>query len=183
VAALNLTRPARVDITARGLTMDTKRPAVADGDRFSVMAGHTEPARPGVRTRATRDHDEIRRWAACHKAEPATGEATGSGPAVLDIKDGGAGIRFNFPGFARLRGIDWEEWFDNFDRHRLLFVYEEQDGDQVAQRARELWEAHGGQAGTERDDWFQAERELRRQGGGGSPSVRYAVVKDDEGAR
>jgi hypothetical protein len=163
--------------------MDTKHPGLANADRFSVITGHIPPERPGVRTRVTRDHDEIRRWAVLHKAEPATGEATGSGPAVLDVNDGGAGIRFNFPGFSRLRSIGWEEWFDNFEQHQLLFVYEEEDGAQVANRARELWEARGREAGKDRDDWFQAERDLRRDGGGGSPSSRYAFIKDTDGAR
>src|SRR6185503_17515830 len=75
---------------------------------------------------ATRDHDVIRRWAAERRAEPATGEATGSGPATADVHDGGAGIRFNFPGFGRLRPITWEEWFDNFERHQLTFVFDAQ---------------------------------------------------------
>jgi hypothetical protein len=74
---------------------------------------------------ATRDHDVIRKWAARRHAEPATGEATGSGPATAAINDDGAGIRFNFPGSGRLRPISWEEWFANFDRHELTFVYED----------------------------------------------------------
>ena len=49
-----------------------------------------------------------------------------SGPATADIQDGGAGIRFNFPALGRLRPITWEEWFDNFERHRLTFVYDAQ---------------------------------------------------------
>src|SRR5688572_19750341 len=72
-------------------------------DRLAAMAGDVPQDRPGVRTMATRDRAEIRRWAAFHKAEPATGEATFSGPAVRDVNDLGAGIRFNFPGFAPLR--------------------------------------------------------------------------------
>ena len=75
---------------------------------------------------ATRDHRLIRQWADEHQAEPATGEATTSGPATTDIRDGGAGIRFNFPAVTRLRQITWEEWFDNFERHELTFVYEAQ---------------------------------------------------------
>jgi hypothetical protein len=74
---------------------------------------------------ATRDRELITSWAARHQAEPATGEATGSGPATVDVHDGGAGIRFNFPGFGRFRPITWDEWFQNFDRHGLSFVYEE----------------------------------------------------------
>jgi hypothetical protein len=74
---------------------------------------------------ATRDRELITSWAARHQAEPATGEGTGSGPATVDVHDGGAGIRFNFPGFGRFRPITWDEWFQNFDRHGLSFVYEE----------------------------------------------------------
>ena len=73
------------------------------------------------------DPDVIRRWAARNRAEPATGEATASGPATIDINDGGVGIRFNFPAMARLRPISWEEWFEHMDRHHLVFVYEALD--------------------------------------------------------
>jgi hypothetical protein len=74
---------------------------------------------------ATRDRELIANWAARHQAEPATGEATLSGPATVDVHDGGAAIRFNFPGFGRFRPITWDEWFQDFDRHGLTFVYEE----------------------------------------------------------
>jgi len=134
--------------------------------------------RAGVRIAATTDHEEVKAWAARHDAAPATGQATGSGGATLDVNDGGAGIRFNFPGFARLRPISWDEWFDNFERHDLLFVYEDQDRDVVAARAYALWQRHGGGHGRDRDDWLQAERELRRDDGGEAPAVRYWIVKN-----
>jgi hypothetical protein len=73
---------------------------------------------------ATQDHDVIRVWAARRGAEPATGEATGSGPAIVDVRDGGAGIRFNFPGAGPFRRITWEEWFGHFDHHGLMMVYD-----------------------------------------------------------
>jgi hypothetical protein len=73
---------------------------------------------------ATDDPELIRQWAARHDAEPATGEATESGPATVDVQDGGAGIRFNFPAAARFRPITWDEWFRNFRQHELMFVYE-----------------------------------------------------------
>ncbi len=73
---------------------------------------------------STRDHELIRRWATKRQAEPATGEATSSGPATVSVKDGGAGIRFNFPGTGSFRPIGWDEWFENFDRHQLVFVYD-----------------------------------------------------------
>ena len=124
----------------------------------------------GARAIATQDHGVIRRWAGRRKAEPATGEATASGPATIDVKDGGAGIRFNFPGLQRFRPITWDEWFDNFDRHDLLFVYEEE----VADRAYALWQARGGAPGRDREDWFEAEAQLR--GPQGTALGRYRIV-------
>ena len=82
-----------------------------------------EAQEPGA-VLATDDHELIRKWAARHDAEPATGEATASGPATVDVKDGGAGIRFNFPAAARFRPISWNEWFQHFTKHDLIFVYE-----------------------------------------------------------
>lgn len=74
---------------------------------------------------ATRDHALIRKWAARYRAEPATGEATPSGQATtLDVHDGGARIRLNFPAAAQFRPISWDEWLSVFDRDRLVFVYE-----------------------------------------------------------
>jgi hypothetical protein len=73
----------------------------------------------------TRNHDVIRRWAARRGAEPATGEATPSGPGTIDVQDGGAGIRFNFPAASMFRPIGWDEWFQNFTQHDLMFVFEQ----------------------------------------------------------
>ena len=70
----------------------------------------------------TCEHDVIRQWAEIRHAEPATGEATPSGPQTVHVNDGGAGIRFNFPGAAAFRPISWEEWFENFDQHHCAFV-------------------------------------------------------------
>ena len=84
---------------------------------------------------ATQDHALIRRWAARRRAEPATGEATDSGPSTLIVNDDGTGIRFNFPGLGRFRPIDWDEWFRNFDAYSLVFVYE-RDGHKRAPSGR-----------------------------------------------
>ena len=80
---------------------------------------------PGAKVLSTRDHDVIRRWAGKRRAEPATGEATESGPATVDVKDGGAGVRFNFPGQGMFRPISWDEWFRNFDAHECAFVFDQ----------------------------------------------------------
>lgn len=74
---------------------------------------------------ATRDPALIQAWAARHHAEPATGEASPSGRETIVVRDGGAGIRFNFPGVGRYRPIEWDEWLEHFASHELTFVFEE----------------------------------------------------------
>jgi hypothetical protein len=148
------------------------------GNIPSKGAVHIDAAdvQPDLRTErklATRDKDVIRQWAARHRAEPATGEATASGPATIHVNDGGAGIRFNFPAAARFRPITWDEWFDNFDRHALVFVYEES----VAERAYELWQRRGGGPGDDQQDWFEAERQFGGPGEGvAADSPKYRLV-------
>ena len=127
-------------------------------------------SRNGARAIATRDHEEIRRWAGRHHAEPATGELTTSGPATVDVRDGGAGIRLNFPGTGRFRPITWDEWFENFERHHLMFVYEEETAD----RAYAVWQARGAAHGHDRGDWFEAERQLAVAGS--RPMSRYRLT-------
>lgn len=73
---------------------------------------------PG-QTLLTRDRTVIRRWAQARGAEPATGVGK------VNIQDGGAAIRFAFPGVGRLQPISWEDWFENFDQYNLVFAFEE----------------------------------------------------------
>jgi hypothetical protein len=147
-------------------------------DQSLALVTTRRPQLDGARVVATTDHDEITAWAARHRAEPATGQATASGPATIAVNDGGAGIRFNFPGFARLRPISWDEWFDNFERHDLVFVYEEPDWHEVAVRAYALWQRRGGGNGHDREDWIEAEHEVRRRGRGDDVSLRYWIVSN-----
>ena len=84
----------------------------------------------------TREHDEIRGWAEARHAEPATGEATQSGPSTIHVNDGGAGVRFNFPGAAAFRPISWEEWFENFDKHHCAFVFDNDSSMTLSSRYR-----------------------------------------------
>jgi hypothetical protein len=98
-------------------------PLLPEQNRIQEVRADT-PVEPGSSVLSTRDHEVIRRWAGARHAEPATGEATASGPATVDVKDGGAGIRFNFPGQGMYRPIAWEEWFENFDVHELAFIFD-----------------------------------------------------------
>jgi hypothetical protein len=91
---------------------------------------------PSTHVVFTRDHAVIRDWAAKRQAVPATGEATATGPATVNVKDGGAGVRFNFPGIGTYRPIEWEEWFENFDRHDCAFVYDNDAATPASSRYR-----------------------------------------------
>jgi hypothetical protein len=84
----------------------------------------------------TRDHEVIKQWALRRQAEPATGEATASGPATVEVKDGGAGVRFNFPGTGTYRPISWDEWLENFDTHECAFVYDNDSTGPLSNRYR-----------------------------------------------
>jgi hypothetical protein len=94
------------------------------------------PLAPSTHVIFTRDHDVIQEWAKKRQAAPATGEATASGPATINVKDGGAGVRFNFPGTGAYRPIEWDEWFENFDRHDCAFVFDNDGSPQMSNRYR-----------------------------------------------
>ncbi|MBX6323261.1 MAG: hypothetical protein IRY94_15660 [Rhodospirillaceae bacterium] len=74
---------------------------------------------------ATTDHDTIRNWAEAHGGRPAAVRRT--------HQDGDVGIiRIMFPesGYSEheaLEEISWDEFFKEFDAHRLALLYE-QDG-------------------------------------------------------
>lgn len=84
----------------------------------------------------TRNHEVIRRWAEERQAQPATGEATRSGPATVRVNDGGAGVRFTFPGYSVYREITWDEWFANFDEHNCAFVFDDDTSRPLSNRYR-----------------------------------------------
>ena len=73
-------------------------------------------------SKATTDHDEIRKWAEARNAKPACVKGTGG--------NGDAGIiRLDFPGYSgedKLQHISWEEFFEKFDDSNLALVYQEQ---------------------------------------------------------
>jgi hypothetical protein len=105
--------------------MEPHRQSPPDQPQTSRVKPIENPFRGSSRVVFTRDHDVIKQWAAERQAEPATGQATSSGPATFRVNDGGAGIRFNFPGSGAFRPITWDEWFTNFDDHECAFVYDD----------------------------------------------------------
>lgn len=82
------------------------------------------PAGGAAHVVGTRDTRLVRAWAEHQGAEPATGEATASGPATVFVNDQGSGLRFNFPGASRFRALTWDEWLAHFDAASLVFVFE-----------------------------------------------------------
>ena len=101
----------------------TLKQSPADEARATVKSLR-DPFRGATHVVFTRDHELIKQWAEKRQATPATGEETGSGPATFHVNDGGAGIRFNFPGVGSFRPITWDEWFENFDHHQCAFVHD-----------------------------------------------------------
>jgi hypothetical protein len=103
--------------------MSPNEPLLPGAPRVKSVSRDRPP--DGELVLATRDHEIIREWARMFDAEPATGEATASGPAsAMKVDDGGTGLRFNFPGVSRFRSISWDEWFDHFHHHDLTFVFD-----------------------------------------------------------
>lgn len=161
------------EVSVRESLMKKQNFTVPVDGTVSIATADVQSRPAAGRSVATRDHQVIRTWAERHSAEPATGEATASGPETIDVNDGGVGIRFSFPGVGRFRPISWDEWFDQFERDRLVFVYEEE----VADRAYALWQDRGREHGHDRQDWFDAERQLKD--GSGRPSARYSFAQQD----
>lgn len=114
----------------------TRRSLLPDAEPLVRVDAGSVRAQPADAIVATDDHQLIREWAQRYSAEPATGEETSSGPATINVQDGGAGIRFNFPAAARFRPISWDEWFANLHRYQLLFVYERDGTDMASSRYR-----------------------------------------------
>jgi len=75
--------------------------------------------------RATRNHDEIRRWAEERDGAPASVRGTARG--------GAAGLlRIDFPGYSgerTLQHISWDDWFEKFDEENLQFLYQDRTKD------------------------------------------------------
>src|SRR5687768_14907906 len=72
----------------------------------------------------TTDHDEIRQWVEARGGHPARVAATGTGndPGIL---------RIDFPGFSgegTLEEIEWDEFFEWFDRNQLALLLSDEAG-------------------------------------------------------
>ncbi len=71
--------------------------------------------------KTTTDHDEIRRWVEARGGHPAhVAQSAGrNDPGIL---------RIDYPGFSgedTLEPIEWDEFFEQFDRNNLAFLYQD----------------------------------------------------------
>jgi hypothetical protein len=95
-----------------------------------------------ARAEATTDHEKIREWAESRDGRPARVKGTGgrSKPAIL---------RIDFPGFSgedTLEPISWEEFFEQFDRAGLAFLYQDEPNSRFFKLVkRETVSGRGGQ--------------------------------------
>jgi ferritin-like metal-binding protein YciE len=89
------------------------------------MSNGARGGRGSSKARATRDHQEIRRWAEERGGAPASVKGTG--------KRGEAGLlRLDFPGYSgerTLQHIPWDQWFQKFDKENLEFLYQDRTKD------------------------------------------------------
>ena len=80
--------------------------------------------------KTTIDHATIQKWVEQRGGHPAHVKATGSSadPGIL---------RIDFPGYSgegKLEQIEWDQFFDSFDRNELAFIY--QDGTRGGKESR-----------------------------------------------
>jgi hypothetical protein len=102
---------------ARGADWNVRRPVMAQGN-------------------VTTDHDKIRRWAEERGGKPATVKATQAHgePGVL---------RLDFePRDEALEPIDWDDFFEKFDKEELAFLYQDRTEDGKISRFHKLVNRH-----------------------------------------
>src|SRR5580698_4819824 len=83
---------------------------------------------PDTASRTTTDHDEIRRWASERGAQPATLACPGAVTYKEQLEDPGR-LHLDVPGFESqkpMQPIGWDEWFRQFEEHKLALLYQEQ---------------------------------------------------------
>lgn len=75
-------------------------------------------------SKVTTDHETIRKWVQEREGKPAHVKSTGN-------KNDAGLLRIDFPGSTDkdLEEIDWDEFFEKFDKNNLAFLYQEKTKD------------------------------------------------------
>jgi hypothetical protein len=80
-------------------------------------------------SKTTTDHDEIRRWVEERGGRPARVKGTERGDDVGILRVDFSGDGDGDDDDDALEPISWEEFFDEFDREGLAFLYQEKTAD------------------------------------------------------
>ena len=95
------------------------RKAISATRRPGDSATKKSTKRPASTT--TTSHDEIRTWVESRGGFPAHVKQTGRKRGDLGV------LRIDYPGYSgkdTLQRIDWDQWFDAFERNKLAFLYQ-----------------------------------------------------------
>jgi hypothetical protein len=85
-------------------------------------------------SKTTTDHDEIRKWAEARGGKPArVRDTSGDGILRLDFGDDDEG----------LEEIDWETFFDAFEKNDLALLHQDQTSDGETSRFNKLVSRNG----------------------------------------
>jgi len=91
-------------------------------------------AKTGSSAKTTTNHDEIRKWVEERGGQPACVKTTG--------KKGDIGLlRIDFPGYGddeKLQPIEWDEFFEKFDKEKLAFLHQDETADGKESRFSKL---------------------------------------------
>ena len=93
------------------------------------MATHADHS-----SHTTTNHDEIRKWVEARGGRPACVKTTGS-------KNDIGLLRIDYPGRGdddKLQPIEWDEFFQKFDKEKLAFLYQETTADGKESRFSKL---------------------------------------------
>jgi hypothetical protein len=92
------------------------------GSKTSSKTTQKRTATRSTSSNTTTDHDEIRNWVEARGGFPAHVRQTGRKRGDLGV------LRIDYPGYSgkdTLERVDWEDWFDAFERNKLAFLYQD----------------------------------------------------------
>jgi hypothetical protein len=98
-----------------------------------TAAKRTTSKRSSGSSNRTTNHNEIRKWVEARGGYPARVKSTGS-------RRGDPGIlRIDYPGYSgtkTLERVDWDQWFNWFDRDKLAFLYQDKRNSRFSKLVR-----------------------------------------------
>jgi hypothetical protein len=108
-------------------------------------------------SKTTTDHEEIRRWVEERGGQPSEVAST--------ARSGQPGIlRIDFPGYSgegKLKPMEWDAWFEKFDRSGLALVYQEHTAGGERSNFNKLVKRETAQARRQRGSRSEGSRSVR----------------------